>query len=158
MKLSLIITTSLAAALTMSAVAQTRQDNSAQLREERLAEILTQRETIIGRNLFMTPDERRDFWPLYRKYREERDAVDTRANRLTADLEQNFGNITTDLARKFTATMLELQRDDLAIKSKYRRSFEKALTPVKAAKFYQIENKLDAAVNFYRAERVPLMQ
>jgi hypothetical protein len=128
-----------------------------EIRAERMAEILTQRESIIARNLPLDPDERKAFWPIYRKYRAERDEIDTRANKLISDFQKNYNNVTTDLARNFTSTILDLQRADLAIKTKYLRSFEKAITAPKAAKFYQIENKLDATLSYYRAQQIPLM-
>jgi hypothetical protein len=126
--------------------------------EGRIAEIVTQRETIIARNLPLTPDEREAFWPLYKKYRTERDEVDARSQKLIAEFEKNIDNFTDDLARKFTTGSLDLMRADLAIKTKYLKSFQKVLPAAKAAKFYQVESKLDATMAYYRAQRVPLIR
>ena len=158
MKTAAVIVAATALGFALPVGAQSGGGTSAQATEARLAEIVTQRETIIASNLAMTPDERAAFWPIYRKYRAERDEVDNRATKLTADFEKYLGDITEERAHTFSAGMLDLLRADLAVKTKYLRSFEKALTQRKAAKFYQIENKLDATLNYYRAERVPLMR
>lgn len=133
----------------------TAQIPSADLQDGRIAEIVTQRETIIARNLQLSADEREAFWPIYKKYRAERDGVDSRANKLIVDFEKNIENLTEELARRFTTGMLDIQRADLAVKTKYLKAFQKVLPAAKAAKFYQVESKLDATLNYYRAQRVP---
>jgi hypothetical protein len=152
MKAAPIIIVALALASSLPAIAQT---TTADTQDVRIAEIVTQRETIIARNMPLTPDEREAFWPLYKKYRAERDEVDTRLTKLTSDLEKNRDNFTEDFARKLTTGLLDLQRADLSIKTKYLKPFQKVLSPAKVAKFYQMESKLDATLAYYRAQRVP---
>jgi hypothetical protein len=45
----------------------------------------------------------------------------------------------------------------LKLHKKYMRRFGKLLTPLELARFYQIENKLDAVVNVQLAQGIPLI-
>ena len=53
--------------------------------------------------------------------------------------------------------MLRYQKDVIKIRENYAKKFQQVLPAAKVARFYQIENKLDALVNFVLASEIPLM-
>ncbi len=52
---------------------------------------------------------------------------------------------------------MKIQSDQLRIRKKYLRKFRKVLSPKTLARFYQIENKLDAVANVAMAQGIPLV-
>ena len=61
-------------------------------------------------------------------------------------------------ARQILFDALELEADIVSLKRQYTRDFQKVLGPRAALRFYQIENKLDAVINFELASVVPLRE
>ncbi len=65
--------------------------------------------------------------------------------------------MTDELASSMVDTMLEIQKDQVGVLAKYADDFGKALPGKKLARFYQLENKLDAVIRFQLARGVPVI-
>jgi len=52
---------------------------------------------------------------------------------------------------------MKVQSDLLKVRKKYLKKFKKVLPPKTLARFYQIENKLDAVSNVTMAQGIPLV-
>jgi len=124
--------------------------------EELRSQIQDQREALIEANLVLTSKQREDFWPLYHKYHEKRDKlVDRRVALLTEFRDDRIG-ITTKKAEDILKEAIEIEKDIVDLKDKYRNNFVKVLLPRAALRYYQIENKIDATINYDLAKVVPL--
>lgn len=125
--------------------------------EEARTIIQTERKLLIGQGLALTPDQSTAFWPIYDKYMlEMKSASDLRVKVIT-DYAANFENLTDETARQLVADMLKFQGKVVKIRKAYVSKFRKAIPDVKLARFYQIENKLDAITNFVLADQIPLV-
>lgn len=119
--------------------------------------IQTERKMIISQGLDLTPDESNAFWPVYDKYMAEmKTAGDLRVKVIT-DYAANYDNLDDKTARQLIEEMLKYQEKSLKIRKSYLRHFRKTLPEVKLARFYQLENKLDAITNFALAREIPLV-
>jgi hypothetical protein len=122
------------------------------------SEIRTQKGLIFAQNIPFTEDEAAEFWPLQHEY----DAEFTRLLDLRyAGLLEFFQGQSTmtdtqanDLARR--AFDLEAKRTEL--KRKYFKKFKKVIPAVKAARFFQIENQINLAIDLQIAASLPLIQ
>ncbi len=125
--------------------------------EEARTIIQTERKLLIGQGLALTPDESTAFWPIYDKYMlEMKSAGDLRVKVIT-DYAANFENLTDETAKQLINDMLKFQGKVVKIRKAYVPKFRKAIPDVKLARFYQIENKLDAITNFALADEIPLV-
>ena len=125
--------------------------------EEARTIIQTERKLLIGQGLALTPDQSTAFWPVYDKYMlDMKSASDLRVKVIT-DYAANFENLTDETARQLVADMLKYQGKVVKIRKAYVSKFRKAIPDVKLARFYQIENKLDAITNFVLADQIPLV-
>ena len=51
-----------------------------------------------------------------------------------------------------------VEKERVALKELYLPKFQKAVPAIKAVRYFQIENKIQAIVNYELAGRIPLVQ
>ena len=98
------------------------------------------------------------FWPIYRQYESELSKLYDEKVAGILDYADHYLQMTDvkadDLATR--ALQWEDQRTDL--KKKYYASFKKALSPIKAARFLQVENQLLMLVDLQVASSLPIIE
>jgi hypothetical protein len=115
-----------------------------------------QRQDIVTAAMQLTPEESTAFWPVYREYRGEFTRLNDRLVKLITDYAAGYEALSDSQSKTLLNDFLKLQADSVALRKKYTSRFSKVLPAVKALRFYQIENKLDAIVNLTFVEQVPL--
>jgi hypothetical protein len=147
-------------ALPLFAIAQTNEqfadmnDNIEMVRSMAALE----RRAVITKNLQLSGDESADFWPLYDEYEAEKKRINDRLVKVITDYAANYENLSDELAKSLIDDSLKVQGDLLKLKKKYLKKFRKVLAPKTVARFYQIENKLDAVSDLTMARGIPLVQ
>jgi hypothetical protein len=147
-----------ALALTLSpeqAVAQTV-DQWTQLQQLQ-TDLKADRQAVVAANLPLSEGEARAFWPVYKEYRGGVEKVGERLVALIAAYAANFASMTDTKAEAFFNDLLAIERDRLTLREKYVPRVRAVLPATKAARFFQIENKLDAIVNLSIASEIPLV-
>jgi hypothetical protein len=92
------------------------------------------------------------------EYAAELRAVGDRKVNLIAEYGQNFTNISDEFADRALKEAFDIESDFLKIRKKYLKEFKRILPIAKVVRFYQIESKLDAVVDFQLASQIPLME
>jgi hypothetical protein len=69
---------------------------------------------------------------------------------------ETYDSLTDETAKKMMEEYLSIERARTTVKSKYVSRFLKVLPAKKVARFFQIDNKLDAVINAELAQTVPL--
>jgi hypothetical protein len=122
------------------------------------SDIRTQKALIVAENIAFTNDEAVEFWPLHREYEAELNKLLDLRYAVLLEFFQNHGTMTdaqaTDLAKR--AFDLEAKRTDL--KRAYFKEFKKVIPAVKAARFFQIENQINMAIDLRIAASLPLIK
>jgi len=121
------------------------------------ANLKADRQAVVAANLPLTEGEARAFWPVYKEYRGEVEAVGDRTAKLIMAYAANFDTMTEAKADAFFTDSLAIERDRLAVRTKFVPRIRAVLPVQKAARFFQIENKLDAVVNVSLASEIPLV-
>ena len=116
-----------------------------------------ERKALITDAMSFTGAESAAFWPIYDKYVVEKDEVNDRLVKIITDYAANFDNITDEFANEIIDETMDYERDLLKVKSKYLRRFDKALSPVRLVRFYQVESKIDALAKMRLAQEIPLI-
>jgi len=118
------------------------------------------REDIIREDLRMSDEESADFWPVYKAYRAEIMAVRDRQARMIADFLEIYrdGALSNDYAATLIDDYFDIKSDLLTVQKKFVRKFRKVLPALKVARFYQLENKMDAEIDAQLALFVPLVE
>lgn len=117
-----------------------------------------ERRTLIARNLNLTPEEARHFWPLYDRYERELQHLTQRRRALIAVFGENYDAMTDAMARRIMNERLDIEDERIRLRRLYLPRFEKVLPIKKLARYLQIESKIRAAVEAGIAEELPLIE
>ena len=116
----------------------------------------SQRRILVSGALPLTDAEADAFWPLYDAYEKERRPLDERANKLLADFLAGAATMTDAQAKAMVDEELNLEEARLKVRRTHFGRMVKAIPGRKVARFFQIDNKLDAAVRADVAKQIPL--
>lgn len=117
------------------------------------------REDIVKQEMRFSESQSAAFWPVYDRYQADMLPVrDRYADLLTSYLTAyRAGTVSEQMANQITDDYLDIQSDVLKIKRKHLKDFRKALPARKAARFYQLENKMELELESQLAALVPLI-
>ena len=122
------------------------------------AGIKADRQAVVAQNLPLTEAESKAFWPVYKEYRSEVERLSDRTAKVIVAYAASYPNQMTDeRATAFFNEWLAIERERVAVRDKYVPRVRAVLPAQKAARFFQIENKLDALVNLSVANEIPLI-
>ena len=172
MKRTLIIGLQLAilAGLSSLAVAQT-EENPAEtevtvtarpLSESDIAllrqDVQTQKMEIITKAMNFTDAEASGFWPVYRDYANEQQKLGDKKYQLIKDYAQNYDQMSDAKAAELTGKMLELDKTAFENRVAYWPTFEKVLGAKRAAKFFQVDRRLNLMIDLELTSEIPVIQ
>ena len=121
------------------------------------ADLSADRQALVAANLPLSDVEARAFWPVYREYRADVDKIGDRVIALIAAYGASFDAMTEAKADAFLADSRAIERDRLDVREKYAPRVRAVLPGQKAARFFQIEHKLDAIVSVTVSSEIPLV-
>jgi hypothetical protein len=124
------------------------------------ASIKLQKKQIIAKNMKLTSFEKDKFWKVYRAYQDKMDSVSKKRVKVITDYADTLktGSLTDEKAMEMLNEYLSYERMRLITKQSFVDKFKKFLPSRKVARFFQIENKLEAIINFELARQIPLFQ
>ena len=112
---------------------------------------------VIRHTMLFSEAEDKTFWPVYNEYAGEQHSIADKRLDVITDYAKHFDNMTDEDARSLTQRMFQNDDDTLALRKKYLPKFETALGAKRAAKFYQVDNRLTMIVNIQLASVIPLI-
>ena len=118
--------------------------------------VKTSRKAIIAANVVFTEEESELFWPLYNEYRITVDKVNDRLLALIKKYAKNYESLSDEVASELMIESLDIEEDRLVLKHIYTVALLDVLPPRKVARFFQLENKMDAEVKYDLALSIPL--
>ena len=113
---------------------------------------------LVAVNLTLTDGEAAQFWPLYERYHAELKGVNDRLVKIISDYTSHYSDLTDEHAGKIASDYLAAEEDRARIRRAYFPDFLKILPGKKAARFYQIENKMDAVIRYDLASHIPVVE
>jgi len=119
--------------------------------------LAAERQTLVGKNLSLTPEEAEEFWPLYLQYRGELMRIGDRSVQLLETMTKSADAMDDRTAQGILKEYIFLKQQEWELKSRWRSRFEKAIPPAKVLRFYQIENTIDTTVASEIAGATPLV-
>ena len=153
------ITASLVCAMAIAQDADTVATDNPELTDARAA-LQAGRDQIIRDDLQLTQEEAAGFWPVYQKYIADLAAIRERKGILVARFMQAYedGEFTDQFAEWLIAENFAIKDAWTGIQKTYVPRFSVVLPAQKVARFYQLENKMDAEVDAQLALIVPLVE
>lgn len=120
-------------------------------------DIQSQKNQIIGDTMVFNTAEASAFWPIYKEYSSDQQAIAAKRLDLVVDYAQNLEKMDDKKAAELSQRMFTIEDDTQALRKKFYPRFEKALGAKRAAKFYQVDNRLSMILNVQLTSEIPLI-
>ena len=120
-------------------------------------EVGKDRRDLVKANMLLTNSEAARFWPLYDEYRAKMNKVGDKRVKLITDFAANRDSMSEDEGMRLLKERLDIEKEKNDVREDYIKKFNKELSARTTARFFQIDQKLDAAVDAALAARIPLI-
>lgn len=129
-------------------------DNWQMVREKLQAD----KKLAVAQGLALTQAESTAFWPVYNNYQTDQIRVMDRLLQIVTDYAGTYQNMTDSTARRLLESTITIYRDRQAMMESYLPKFRAVLPERKVARYYQIEQKIRAMLDYELASQIPLIR
>jgi hypothetical protein len=123
-----------------------------------IEKIKADKKLLVAENMQLSEAEAKKFWPVYQQFQDELFILRVRSLKLVEDYAENYNSMTNDVAKKLLDEYLTIERLRQKVREASLKKFRKVLPEMKVARYYQIENKISAVVNYELAKEIPLVK
>ena len=134
------------------------QDKSADNMEIVKEKIRTDKKLLVATNMQLTEPEANAFWPVYEAYQAELDKLRDREVMLIEKFAASYETMSDDAAKNLLEDSLSIDIDHQKLRQSYLAKFRGVLSDTKVARYYQLESKIDAVMEYELAKRIPLVR
>jgi len=112
----------------------------------------------VAQTMQLTDSEAKAFWPIYENYQKGLTKIHDHTLLLIRDYASNQQSMSDAVAKRLTIRLLAIGADHQKLKTSYLHLFRGALSDVKVARYYQLENKIAAAIDYELAKQIPFIK
>ena len=123
-----------------------------------LEKIRADKKLLVAENMQLTEAEAKAFWPVYDQYQDELFLLRARTAKLIKDYSEAYEKMTNDTAKKLLDELMTIEALGPKLRQTYLPKFRKVLPEAKVVRYYQIENKIQAALMYEIASNIPLLK
>jgi hypothetical protein len=120
--------------------------------------VRSNRQKVVAGVMDLTTEENQKFWPLYSEYRDLSAKQGDRLSKIILEYAKDYDTLSDAQATKLMTDYATLDQDRINLRTAYVKKFGAFLPPKKLMRYFQLENKLDAIMNYDLAASVPLPQ
>lgn len=120
-------------------------------------DLQTEKATLITAAMGFSTDESAVFWPIYREYEKKLAVIMDKRLRLIQDYANNHEKMSAEKATEIVNEAFALEAERTKLLKKYFKKFSKEMTPIRAARFVQVENQILKLVDVQFAQNLPLV-
>jgi len=142
-------------AMVVPGICQEKQSDNMQIVIEK---IRADKKLLVAENMQLTEAEAKAFWPVYDQYQDELFLLRTRTAKLIKDYTDAYEKMSNDTAKKLLDELMTIETLGPKLRQAYLPKFRKALPETKVVRYYQIENKINAALMYELAANIPLIK
>jgi hypothetical protein len=121
-------------------------------------DLKTEKTAIMTASLPLTQKESDAFWPIYREYGHELTKLGDRRIEIIKQIAEKYDKMDDKTAEKLAKESFKIVDDRTSLLKKYFNKVAKAIGPVKAGRFLQIESQMLTLVDAQVIEQVPLIK
>lgn len=152
----LLMAVSLGLSLLAPALAQDKPAQELTAAEWR-ARIQADKKGIVERGMNLTPAEAKKFWPLYETFQRELAVPQREYTRAVIDYVAAESSLTDANAKRLAEQVLAASSTEARLHEKHFKKLLGVLSAKKAARYMQIENKMQAVLRYDAARTIPLV-
>jgi len=118
----------------------------------------TEKKSAIAEGMDLTDTEITPFWALYNEYNSKLSQTQNQRVALIKNYAENYETMTDDKADEIMQSYFKYQQEIIKLKKSYYSRFKKILPKAKAARYFQLENKIQTLVDAELAMQIPLIE
>lgn len=122
------------------------------------ADVRETREKFIDVLMNLSPEQKNIFNPIFKQYEDEFKKIGDERLSIIMEFEKSYSSMTDSKANELAKRSIDVRKERLGLMEKYYNKFSKALDPIVAARFLQLENYINLIVDIQIAEEVPLIK
>jgi hypothetical protein len=122
-----------------------------------LSTLRANRKAFVAVNLQLSDEQAKALWPLYDEYAQQIGAIGDRVAGLVADYEKSFKDLSDEKALQLITGYLDAEAERARLRRSYLDRFAKILPGRTVARFFQLENKIDAVLRYELAKTIPVV-
>jgi len=130
--------------------------NSRDETELLISQVQADKRAVVLEAMNLSDPEVAKFTPIYDAYQAEMKGIMMRGTDVINKFASNYDTMTDDAAKSIMSDFFKVRDDRNALVKQYAKKFEKALPATKVLRWVQVENKLNALLDFEAARIVPL--
>jgi hypothetical protein len=153
-----IVITVLGLIMSLGAMPASSQEKPSDNMQIVIEKIHADKKLLVAENMQLTDAEAKAFWPVYKQYQDELFLLRSRTVKLIKDYAAAYETMTNTTAKKLLNEYMSIEALGPKLRQAYLPKFRKVLPEVKVARYYQIENKIQAALFYELAANIPLMK
>ena len=134
------------------------QDKPADNMEIVKEKIQSDKKLFIATNMQLTESEANAFWPVYESYQAEIGKLRDREIKLIEKFAASYETMSDDMAKKLLDDSVSIDSGHQKLRQSYLSKFRGVLSDKKVARYYQLESKIDAVMEYELARRIPLVK
>jgi len=121
------------------------------------SDVQSAKNKIVADTMQFTDAESQAFWPIYRDFARDQQKIGDERVGVIRDFANKYDTLTDDDAKDLVQRLMNVEDKTLNLREDYWTKFQAALGAKRAAKFYQVENRLTLMINMQLAENIPLV-
>lgn len=118
----------------------------------------TEKKAVIAEVMQLTETESTPFWELYNEYQGKLYLVANKRIAIIKDYAENFESLSDEKADQLWISAMAYAQEVLKLEKQYYKKFKKILPAGKAARFFQVENKIETMIDAQLALEIPLIE
>jgi len=116
-----------------------------------------QKADIIAKTMNFDAAQAAAFWPVYKAYEAERQALGNERLGVIQDLAEHFESLNDAKAKGLLDRSLVIEEKRVALEKRYAGEFLKVLPAKTVARFLQVESRLNNLINLELSSQIPLV-
>jgi hypothetical protein len=122
------------------------------------SDVQADKNDIITHTMAFTDQESAAFWPVYRDYARDQQVIGDDRWKLIKDYAANYDTLDDAKADDLAKQMFSIDSRTTKLREDYWPKFEKAIGGKRAAKFYQVDNRLSLIIDLKLTSEIPLLR
>jgi hypothetical protein len=122
------------------------------------SDVQAQRTDVVAHTMQLSDADAKNFWPLYREYVNKEQAIGDQRVSAIKDYASQYDTMNDAQADGLVDRMLKFDKSRTALRAEYYPKFKKVIGAKQAAKFLQVDNRLNLLVDLQIANAIPVIQ
>jgi len=122
------------------------------------SDVQAQKTDVIAHTMQFNDTDAKAFWPIYREYANKQQVIGDQRVSAIKDYGAQYDTLTDAQADALMARMLKFDKARSDLRADYYPKFKKAIGAKQAAKFIQVDNRLNLLVDLQLANAIPIIQ